>query len=152
MTHTHTIAKNKRARHEYDIEETIEAGIILYGSEVKSLRWGHGNIQESYASESNGKLIIFNMNILAYSQTRDNHEPKRPRELLVKKRERKKLFEAIKRQGMTLVPLEIYFNTDGKIKVELGLAKGRKKQDKRQAIKQKDWQKQQQRIIKNKNR
>ena len=144
---TGRVAENRRARHEYEIEERIEAGIILWGSEVKSLRQGKASIQESYAGEDSGKLVLFNANIPIYEPARINHEPKRVRQLLVKARERNRLLGLVKREGMTLVPLALYFNAKGVAKIEIGLAKGRRKQDKRQAEKQKDWEKHKGRIF-----
>ena len=144
---TGRVAENRRARHEYEIEERIEAGIILLGSEVKSLRQGKASIQESYAGEDSGKLVLFNANIPIYEPARINHEPKRVRQLLVKARERNRLLGLVKREGMTLVPLALYFNAKGVAKIEIGLAKGRRKQDKRQAEKQKDWEKHKGRIF-----
>ena len=107
---TGRVAENRRARHEYEIQEQIEAGLILKGSEVKSLRTGRASIAESYAGEDTGRLMLFNANIPIYKPARENHEPRRPRELLVKARERNKLLGLIRREGMTLVPLVLYFN------------------------------------------
>jgi SsrA-binding protein len=141
-------AQNRRARHDYQIDSTLEAGIVLLGSEVKSLRAGKASIGESWAGEKDGDLYLLNANIPEYAQAnRLNHEPKRPRKLLVHKRERSKLLAAIKREGMTLVPLSLYFNPRGIAKVELGLAKGRKKGDRREAVKQRDWQRDKARLM-----
>ena len=145
---TGRVAENRRARHEYEIEDTLEAGLILRGSEVKSLRTGRASIAESYAGEDNGRLVLFNANIPIYEPARDNHEPKRPRELLVKTPERNKLLGLVRREGMTLVPLALYFNDRGVAAV--GLAKGRKKQDKRQAAKDRDWGREKARLLRNK--
>ena len=134
----------------YEIEDTIETGLILRGSEVKSLRTGRASIAESYAGEDNGRLVLFNANIPIYEPARDNHEPKRPRELLVKVRERNKLLGLVRREGMTLVPLALYFNSKGIAKLQLGLAKGRKKQDKRQAAKDRDWSREKARLLRSK--
>ncbi len=147
---TGRVAENRRARHEYEIEDTIETGLILRGSEVKSLRTGRASIAESYAGEDNGRLTLFNANIPIYEPARDNHEPKRPRELLVKVRERNKLLGLVRREGMTLVPLVLYFNSKGIAKLQLGLAKGRKKQDKRQAAKDRDWSRDKARLLRSK--
>ena len=141
------VAENRRARHDYQIEETIEAGLVLTGSEVKSLRTGRASIAESYAGEDAGKLCLFNANIPVYPAARDNHEPKRVRQLLVNRRERDKLLGMIRRDGYTLVPLSLYFNQRGMAKLSIGLAKGRKKQDKREATKQRDWDRQKQRLL-----
>ena len=148
---TGRIAENRKARHEYEIEDRIEAGLILLGSEVKSLRTGRASIAESYAGEDGGRLMLFNANIPIYEPARVNHEPKRPRELLVKARERNKLLGLIRREGMTLVPLSLYFNDKGLAKISLGLAKGRKKQDKRQAAKDRDWSRDKARLLRAKN-
>ena len=144
---TGRIAENRKARHEYQIEDRIEAGLILLGSEVKSLRTGRASIAEAYAGEDSGRLMLFNANIPISEPARVNHEPKRPRELLVKARERNKLLGLIRREGMTLVPLSLYFNDKGLAKISLGLAKGRKKQDKRQAAKDRDWSRAKARLL-----
>ena len=148
---TGRIAENRKARHEYQIEEKIEAGLILKGSEVKSLRSGRASIAESYAGEDNGRLVLFNANIPIYGPARVNHEPKRPRELLVKVRERNRMLGLIRREGMTLVPLAMYFNDRGVAKIQIGLAKGRKKQDKRQADKDRTWSRDKARLLRSRN-
>ncbi|MGB2492607.1 MAG: SsrA-binding protein SmpB [Candidatus Puniceispirillum sp.] len=148
---TGRIAENRKARHEYEIEDRIEAGLILLGSEVKSLRTGRASIAESYAGEDSGRLMLFNANIPIYEPARVNHEPRRPRELLVKLRERNRLLGLIRREGMTLVPLALYFNDRGIAKIQIGLAKGRKKQDKRQAAKERDWSRDKARLLRAKN-
>ncbi|ARN84263.1 SsrA-binding protein SmpB [Candidatus Nucleicultrix amoebiphila] len=145
------ISDNRRARHEYIIQETVEAGIILYGTEVKTLRQGQGSIKEAYAGEKNGELYLINSHIPEYSSGGyTNHEPKRLRKLLLKKREMNKLLGAIKRKGITLVPLQMYFNHRGIVKVLIGLAQGKRKTDKRQAEKEKDWKRDQGRMLRNK--
>ena len=144
---TGRIAENRRARHDYQIEETLEAGIILHGSEVKSLRTGRASIAESYAGDNNGRLALFNANIPVYSASRDNHQPKRVRELLVSRKQRNRLLGLIRREGVTLVPLSLYFNDRGLAKLQIGLAKGRKKEDKRQAERDRDWSRQKQRLL-----
>jgi SsrA-binding protein len=142
------VAENRKARHNYDIGEVLEAGIVLTGSEVKSLRAGRANIAESYATDDRGELFLINANIPEYFEAgRFNHQPKRPRKLLVKKREAAKLMGAIQREGMTLVPLQLYFNRRGIAKIALALAKGRKVHDKREAIKTRDWNRQKQRLV-----
>ncbi len=146
---TGRVAENKRARHEYEIEDRLEAGLVLFGSEVKSLRSGRVSIAEAYAGEDNGKLMLFNANIPTFESAYENHNPKRPRELLVKLRERNRLLGLIRREGMTLVPLSLYFNERGIAKIQIGLAKGRKKQDKRQALKNRDWSRDKARILRN---
>ena len=144
---TGRVAENRRARHDYQIEETLEAGIILHGSEVKSLRTGRASITESYAGEDNGRLALFNANIPVYPASRDNHQPKRVRELLVNRKQRDRLLGLIRREGVTLVPLLLYFNDRGLAKLQIGLAKGRKKADKRQAERDRDWSRQKQRLL-----
>ena len=144
---TGRVAENRRARFDYQIDETLEAGLILQGSEVKSLRTGRASIAESYATEHHGKLMLINANIPVYSASRDNHEPKRFRELLVSRKERDRLFGLIKRDGVTLVPLVLYFNDSGRAKIQIGLAKGRKKQDKRQVQKDRDWSRHKARLL-----
>ena len=145
---TGRVAENRRARHDYQIEETVEAGLILTGSEVKSLRSGRASIAESYASEENGNLVLINANIPIYPAARENHEPKRMRTLLMKAKERDKYLNMIRRDGFTLVPLSLYFNQKGVAKLSIGLAKGRKKHDKREASKQRDWDRQKHRLLK----
>lgn len=142
------VAENRKARHDYDIIETIEAGLVLFGSEVKSLRRGRASITEAYAGEERGRLILINANIPEYEGARDNHEPKRHRPLLLNKKEQNRLLGHINRDGMTIVPLSLYFNDRGLAKVALGLAKGRKKHDKREAIKKRDWDRQKARLLK----
>jgi len=142
------VAENRRARYEYTIDEVFEAGIVLTGTEVKSLRFGEGTIAESYAEVKDNELWLINSNIPEFSHgNRFNHEPRRPRKLLLKQREIAKLGGAITRQGMTLVPLSIYFNERGRAKVELALAKGKKLHDKREAEKAKDWKREQGRLL-----
>ena len=145
---TGRVAENRRARYDYQIEETVEAGLILTGSEVKSLRSGRASIAESYASEENGNLVLINANIPIYPAARENHEPKRMRTLLMKAKERDKYLDMIRRDGYTLVPLSLYFNQKGVAKLSIGLAKGRKKHDKREASKQRDWDRQKHRLLK----
>ena len=146
---TGRVAENRKARHEYEIVETIEAGMVLLGSEVKSLRRGRASIAESYAAEESGRLVLVNANIPEYDASRDKHHPKRKRPLLFHRKESDRLLGLINREGMTLIPLAIYFNDRGIAKLSLGLAKGRKKQDKREAIKKRDWDRQKARLMKN---
>lgn len=148
------IAQNRRARFDYDISETFEAGIMLTGSEVKSLRAGKSSINESFAgemlTEGAGEVYLFNANIPEYLEAnRFNHEPRRPRKLLLHKRQVQKLLGAIRRKGMTIVPIQLYFNAKGRAKIEIGLARGKKTVDKRETIKQRDWQRDKARILKN---
>ena len=141
-------AENRRARFDYAIEDKYEAGIALTGTEVKALRSGEGSIAESYAEVSDEEVWLINANIPEFSHgNRFNHEPKRPRKLLLHQREISKLHGAVARQGMTLVPLSIYFNGRGRAKVELALARGRKAPDKREYQKEKDWKREQGRLL-----
>jgi SsrA-binding protein len=143
-----TVAENRRARYEYFIDTVYEAGIALTGTEVKSLRFGEGSIAESYAEVKNGQVSLINANIPEFSHgNRFNHEPKRPRKLLLHEREINKLHGAVARDGMTLIPLAIYFNSNGRAKVELALAKGKKLHDKREVAKDRDWKREQGRIM-----
>ena len=143
-----TVAENRRARYDYHIEDSYEAGIALTGTEVKSLRFGEGSIGESYAEVNDGEIWLVNANIPEFSHgNRFNHEPKRPRKLLLNVREISKLHGAVARQGMTLVPLSIYFNNRGRAKVELALAKGKKAPDKRATEKERDWKREQGRLM-----
>jgi SsrA-binding protein len=147
---TRLIAENRKARFAYAIGDTLEAGIVLTGSEVKSLRGGKSTIGESYAQAKDGELFLVNAYIPEYSQaSRFNHEPKRVRKLLVHKREAAKLAAAIQREGMTLVPLKMYFNPKGVAKLELGIAKGKKLHDKRETEKQRDWARDKARLLRN---
>lgn len=146
------IAENRKARYNYVIKEKIQTGIILTGTEVKSLRLGKASISESYASDTNGKLFLINSNIPMYEAANNfNHEPTRQRELLVSKKERNKLLGLIKKEGVTLVPLSLYFNNKGFAKLDIGIAKGKKKEDKRESIKLRDWNRQKSRIFKENN-
>jgi SsrA-binding protein len=142
------VADNRRARHTYFIESTLEAGLVLKGSEVKSLRGGKANIQEAYAAAKDGEIFLMNSYIPEYTEAnRLNHEPRRIRKLLVRGREAAKLATAVQREGMTLVPLKIFFNPRGIAKVELGVAKGKKMHDKRQTEKSRDWARDKARLI-----
>ena len=144
------VADNRKARHLYFIESTLEAGLVLAGSEVKSLRTGKANIAESYAMAKGGELFLVNAYIPEYTQaSRFNHEPRRVRKLLVHKREAAKLAAAIQREGMTLIPLKLYFNAKGRAKVELGIAKGKKLHDKRETEKKRDWARDKARLLRN---
>ncbi len=142
------VAENRRARFDYFVEDKVEAGIALVGTEVKALRQGEGSIAESYAAVEGEELWLINSHIPEYSHgNRLNHEPRRPRKLLLRAREIAKLNGAVTRQGLTLVPLSIYFNAAGRAKVELALAKGKKVHDKRETIKERDWKRDQQRLL-----
>jgi SsrA-binding protein len=140
-------AQNRRARFDYHIEQAFEAGIALTGTEVKSLRDGRASINEAYAGELDGALYLINSHIPEYRSGAFNHEPRRPRKLLMHQREIDKLLGAVKRGGMTLVPLAIRFNDRGMAKVDLALAKGKQRFDKRADIKDRDWQRQKARLI-----
>jgi len=145
---TKVVAENRRARFEYFIDTVYEAGIALTGTEVKSLRFGEGSIAESYAEVRDGQVWLVNANVPEFSHgNRHNHEPKRPRKLLLHERQINKLHGAVARQGMTLVPLSVYFNGQGRAKVELALAKGKKDHDKRDTIKERDWKREQGRLL-----
>ncbi|RPF70663.1 SsrA-binding protein SmpB [Aurantiacibacter spongiae] len=142
------VAENRKARFNYSIEETFEAGLALQGTEVKALRGGEGSIAESYAEVRDGEVWLINANIPEFSHgNRNNHEPKRPRKLLLHTREIDKLFGAVERKGMTLVPLSVYFNGRGRAKVELALAKGKQAHDKRATIKDRDWKRDKARLL-----
>ena len=142
------VSDNRKARFNYAIGETFEAGIALTGTEVKSLRDGKATIAESYAASRDGELWLYNANIPEYLQAnRFNHAPKRPRKLLMHKRQINKLIGAVEREGMTLVPLKLYFNEKGRAKVELALAKGKKLHDKRETEKKRDWGREKGRLL-----
>ncbi|MEI8295608.1 MAG: SsrA-binding protein SmpB [Alphaproteobacteria bacterium] len=144
----HVIAKNRRARFDYEIIETLEVGIVLMGSEVKSLRQGKASIHECFAGEAEGELYLFNANITEYAPAKHfNHEPRRSRKLLLHRRQKNKFLGAIRRKGMTLVPMSLYFNHKGRIKLLIGLGKGKKTVDKRETIKQRDWDRSKNRIL-----
>ena len=143
------VAENRRAHFDFAIEQVFEAGIALQGTEVKSLRFGEGTIAESYAEVKGNEVWLINSNIPEFSHgNRHNHEPKRPRKLLLSGREINKMYAGVARQGMTLVPLSVYFNSRGRAKVELALAKGKKEHDKRESIKERDWKRDKQRLMK----
>ncbi len=141
------VAQNRRARYDYFIKDTLEAGIVLTGTEVKVLRQGLASINEAYATERDGDLYLINSHFPEYPSSRFNHAPGRLRKLLLHRREINKLMGAIQREGITLVPLGMYFNERGRAKVELGLAKGKRKVDKRETEKARDWQRDKARIM-----
>ncbi|MGU3667801.1 SsrA-binding protein SmpB [Methylobacterium sp. A49B] len=142
------VADNRAARFHYAIEDTLEAGIALTGTEVKSLRGGKATIGEAYAGPSGNDLMLFNAYIPEYLEAnRFNHDTKRPRRLLLHRRQIDKLIGATQRQGYTVVPLKIYFNDRGRAKVELGLGKGKQAHDKREAVKERDWQRDRARLL-----
>ena len=142
------VEENRKARFNYSIEETVEAGIMLTGTEVKSARNGKSTIAESYADSKGGEIWLVNANIPEYLQAnRFNHEPRRSRKLLLHKRQINKLIGAIEREGMTLIPLKMYFNEQGRLKLELALAKGKKLHDKRETEKKRDWSREKGRLL-----
>jgi SsrA-binding protein len=141
------VAQNRRARHDYAFEETLEAGIQLVGSEVKVLRQGLASISEAYATERGGEIFLLNAHFPIYPAARFNHEPRRPRKLLLRRREINRLLGAVKREGVTLIPLAVYFNERGRAKLELGLAKHRRKEDRREVEKARDWQRDRARLM-----
>lgn len=142
------VADNRRARFDYAVEDVVEAGIQLLGTEVKALRAGRANIAESYASPEQGELYLINAHIPEYAPAAQfNHEPRRRRKLLVKKRELAKLMQGVDREGRTIVPLKLYFNERGIAKLEIALAKGKQTHDKREATKDREWKRQQGRLL-----
>ena len=141
-------AQNRKARHDYSIEDSLEVGIVLTGSEVKSLRSGRATITEAYATEEGGELYLINAYIPEYEQAGlQNHEPRRPRKLLAHRRQISRLAGGVQRAGMTLVPLKLYFNDRGVAKLELGLAKGKREFEKRDATKKREWARDKARIL-----
>jgi SsrA-binding protein len=146
-------AQNRRARFDYLIESTVEAGLILVGSEVKTLRLGRASINEAFAVERDGEMWLLNAYFPEYeAANRFNHEPRRPRKLLLKRREMGRLIGQIQREGISLIPISIYFTEKGIAKVELGLGKGKKKGDKRAAEKERDWKREQSRVMSSRGR
>jgi len=143
------IARNRRATHDYFIEERFEAGLMLVGTEVKSLRAGRATISEAYAAEDGGEMFLINATISEYEGgNRFNHEPRRPRKLLLKRKEMNKLAGAVKKKGQTVIPLSLYFNKRGLAKLEIALARGKNTIDKRHSIKDRDWQREKERLFK----
>lgn len=142
------VAENRRARRDYQIEEVLEAGLVLQGTEVKALREGKANIAEAYASPENDGIYLINSDIPEYSAgNRENHAPKRPRKLLLKAREIARLTQAVERKGYTIVPLKLFFSARGLAKLEIGLGVGKKSHDKRETVKARDWNRQKQRLL-----
>lgn len=143
------VADNRRARFDYELLQKFEAGIALTGSEVKSLRVGHINLGEAYAAMKGTELYLFNSNVPEYREAnRFNHEPKRPRKLLLHAQEIKRLAGGVLRDGLTIVPIKMFFNPRGKVKVDIALAKGKNKGDKRETIKERDWNREKSRVLK----
>jgi SsrA-binding protein len=147
-----TVADNRRAGYEYSLEDKFEAGIMLAGTEVKSLRHGQASIKEAYVGPQRGEIWVFNMNIPEYKQANhgQQHEPKRPRKLLLHKKEVHKLMGAVNREGYTIIPLRLFFNGRGIAKLEIALAKGKKLHDKRETEKKRDWGREKRRLLKDK--
>jgi SsrA-binding protein len=146
---TKTVAENRKARFSYEVLDTYEAGLALTGTEVKSLREGKANIQESYASVEGGEIWLINSYLPEYLQgNRFNHAPRRRRKLLLKKREMARLAQGVEREGMTMVPLKIYFNERGRAKLLLAIARGKKLHDKRETEKARDWNREKARLLK----
>lgn len=153
QSQSHTIAQNRKAFHDYAIEDKLEAGIVLMGSEVKSLRNGNANIQDAYAGEMAGGLFLINAHIGEYKQSRRwGHEPTRPRQLLIHKKQLKTLLGKVKTKGFTLVPLALYFNSKGLVKLSLGLGRGKKQFEKRETIKRREWDREKAEALKARNR
>lgn len=141
-------ADNRKARYNFEIVDAIEAGLVLTGTEVKALRGGKATIAESYATIENGELMLVNSYIPEYLQAnRFNHEPKRPRKLLAGKKQIARFAQAIEREGMTLIPLKVYFNEKGRAKIEVAIARGKKLHDKRESEKERDWKREQGRLL-----
>lgn len=145
------IAENRRARYDYFIEQSFEAGLSLTGTEVKALREGRANIAESYAATEGDEIVLINAYIPEYGPAnRFNHDPRRPRKLLLHRKEINKLLGATRRDGQTLIPLRLYFNDKGRVKLELALAKGKKLHDKREATADRDWKRDKARLLRDK--
>jgi SsrA-binding protein len=145
------IADNRKARYNYEIGEIFEAGVVLTGSEVKSMRGGRASIAEAYAAARDGELWLYNSNVPEYKQAgRFNHLPKRPRKLLLHRRQINKLIGAVEREGMTLVPLKLYFNDKGRVKIEIALARGKKLHDKRETERKRTWERERGRLMRQK--
>ncbi len=151
ITKAKVIAENRRARFDYFLEDNLEAGIQLLGTEIKSLRMGRANIAESYASVEGREIVLINADIPPYVQAnRFNHEPRRPRKLLLHRKQIDKLIGAVQKDGQTIIPLKLYLNDDGKAKLEIALAKGKKLHDKREASADRDWQRDKARLLRDK--
>ncbi len=151
MTVAKLVAENRRARFDYFLEDTLEAGLSLTGTEVKSLRNGRANIAESYAAVDGREIMLLNANIPEYAPAnRFNHEPKRPRKLLLHRKQIDKLIGAVQRDGRTIAPLRLYFNDKGRVKLEIALATGKKAPDKRAATAEREWKREQGRLLRNK--
>jgi len=146
-----TIAENRRAKFDYFLEDNVEAGIMLLGTEIKSLRMGRANIAESYAAVEGREIVLINADIPPYVQAnRFNHEPRRPRKLLLHRKQIDKLIGAVQKDGQTIIPIRLYLNDDGKAKLEIALAKGKKLHDKRETSAERDWQRDKARLLRDK--
>jgi SsrA-binding protein len=144
-----TIAENRRARFDYFLEDVVEAGLQLTGTEIKALRDGRANIAESYAAVEGREIVLINADIPPYKQAnRFNHEPRRPRKLLLHRRQIDRMIGAVQRDGRTIVPVRLYINEAGRAKIEIALAKGKKLHDKREATAERDWQRDKARLMK----
>lgn len=150
LTKNVTIAHNRRAKYDYELLQEFDAGIALFGTEVKSLRLGQASINEAYVKEQNNEVFLLNANIQEYSQAGGyfQHEPARPRKLLLNRREINKLIGGVNKDGLTIIPLKLYFDMKGMAKITIALAKGKREYDKRQTIKQRDWNRQKERLLK----
>ena len=145
------VAENRRARFDYFIEDKLEAGLVLTGTEVKALRAGRANIAESYAAVEGRDIMLINADIPPYAHAnRFNHEPRRPRKLLLHRKQIDRLIGAVQRDGLTLAPLRLYFDDNGRVKLEIALAKGKKAHDKREAVAERDWKREQGRLMRDK--
>lgn len=151
ITTAKVIAENRRARFDYFLEDNLEAGIQLLGTEIKALRDGRANIAESYAAVEGREIVLINADIPPYKQAnRFNHEPRRPRKLLLHRKQIDRLIGAVQKDGQTIIPVKLYLNADGKAKLEIALAKGKKLHDKREATAERDWQRDKARLMRDK--
>ena len=151
ITKAKVIAENRRAKFDYFLEDNVEAGIMLLGTEIKALRMGRANIAESYAAVEGREIVLINADIPPYAQAnRFNHEPRRPRKLLLHRKQIDRLIGAVQRDGQTIIPLKLYLNDAGKAKLEIALAKGKKLHDKREASAERDWQRDKARLMRDK--
>lgn len=151
ITTAKVIAENRRARFDYFLEDNLEAGIQLLGTEIKALRDGRANIAESYAAVEGREIVLINADIPPYKQAnRFNHEPRRPRKLLLHRKQIDRLIGAVQKDGQTIIPVRLYLNSDGKAKLEIALAKGKKLHDKREATAERDWQRDKARLLRDK--
>ncbi|MGQ2990002.1 SsrA-binding protein SmpB [Brevundimonas sp.] len=151
ITKAKVIAENRRAKFDYFLEDNLEAGIMLLGTEIKALRMGRANIAESYAAVEGREIVLINADIPPYAQAnRFNHEPRRPRKLLLHRKQIDRLIGAVQKDGQTIIPIRLYLNEDGKAKLEIALAKGKKLHDKRETSAERDWQRDKARLLRDK--